>query len=83
MSSLDGDWGLVQWAPHIVQIMLEGGVGVADYQSEQLLGVRYHRSNPVLHEAISMDRVDIINRLLNNAENFNIDPTLEWIKSNF
>lgn len=83
VSSQEGDWGLVQWAPHIVQIMLEGGVGLADYQCEQLLGVRYQRSNPVLHEAISMDRVDKINHLLNIAENFDIDPTLEWIRRYF
>lgn len=39
------DWGYAQWAKPLVRLMLDGLVGVADFQCSQLLGGRYRRVN--------------------------------------
>jgi patatin-like phospholipase/acyl hydrolase len=60
LTEQDADWGLAQWAPHLFSIMLEGGVGVADYQCKQILGERYLRIDPALPASVSIDRLDEI-----------------------
>lgn len=36
----EGDWGLVQWAPKLTDLILDGGIEVTDFQCEQILGER-------------------------------------------
>ncbi|MCH5374468.1 MAG: patatin-like phospholipase family protein, partial [Planctomycetes bacterium] len=42
------DWGFAQWAKPIISLMMDGSMGVADYQCQQLLGKHYHRISPAL-----------------------------------
>lgn len=37
------DWGYAQWAKPLIGILLDGTVGVPDYQCRQFLGERYRR----------------------------------------
>lgn len=37
------DWGLVGWAPHILDVVFDGVSDTVDYQLRQILGDRYHR----------------------------------------
>jgi patatin-like phospholipase/acyl hydrolase len=74
------DWGLAQWAPHLFGLMVEGSVGLADYQCKQFLGKRYLRINPVLPRPIGMDRVDQIPLLKEVAEEVNLDAAIRWLK---
>lgn len=76
----DGDWGMVQWAPHIIELMLEGSSGLADYQCRQLLGERYWRVNPRLPFAIAMDEVNQMPLMDDIARCFDLAPTLSWLK---
>lgn len=79
----DGDWGLVQWAPHLVSLMLEGGSGLVDYQCRQLLGERYFRLDPYLPYPIAMDRVDKIPLLQQLANEYDLRPVLHWLQRTF
>lgn len=79
----DGDWGLGQWAPHLVSMMLDGGGNLADYQCRQVLGNHYHRVNPPLHENIDMDQVKHVPFLLQIADLENLSETAAWIRSYF
>jgi patatin-like phospholipase/acyl hydrolase len=79
----DADWGLAQWAPHIVSLMLEGGAGLADYQSRQILGDRYLRINPVLPVPIDLDRVDQIPLLKDIAGQVDLSPAIHWLQKYF
>jgi patatin-like phospholipase/acyl hydrolase len=83
LSQLDADWGLAQWAPHLVGLMLEGGAGLADYQSRQILDERYMRVNPVLPVPIDLDGVEQIPLLQDIANQVDIEPTLEWLNMHF
>ncbi len=75
----EGDWGMVQWAPHIIPLMLEGSSGLADYQCRQLLAERYFRLNPRLPFAIGMDRVDKMPLMEEIASCFDLSPAIKWI----
>jgi patatin-like phospholipase/acyl hydrolase len=76
----NSDWGLVQWAPHLLSLMIEGSVGLADYQCKQLLGKRYLRMNPILPKPIGMDQVSQIPLLKEVAEKVNLDEAIRWLK---
>ena len=67
----------------MIGLMLEGGVGLADYQCEQLLGRRYLRVNPILPHSISMDDIDSISELEVIAQDFNLSGTIFWLKRYF
>lgn len=79
----DADWGLAQWAPHLVDLMLEGSSGLADYQCRQFLGCRYLRLDPLLPRPIGMDKVAEIPLMQNIAAQYNIDEAIQWIDANF
>jgi patatin-like phospholipase/acyl hydrolase len=76
----DNDWGWMQWAPHIIDLVLDGTSGIADYECRQLLGSRYHRLNPYLPERIDLDDVAKIPRLRDIAERVMLEPTLDWLQ---
>lgn len=76
----DADWGWVQWAPHIIDIMLDGSAGVADYECRQVLGPRYHRLDPLLPETINLGDVSKIPRLVDIAEKVMLEATIDWLK---
>lgn len=75
----DADWGLAQWAPHLVSLMLEGGAGLADYQCRQFLGDAYLRLNTILPYEIDMDKVEEIPIMQQLAGQFDLDAALEWL----
>lgn len=75
------DWGLAQWSRPLLDILMEGGMGVPDYQCRQLLGERYHRLDPVLPDSapIRMDDVRRMPELAPIAGAVALAPTLEWL----
>jgi patatin-like phospholipase/acyl hydrolase len=79
----NADWGLAQWAPHMVDLVLEGSAGLADYQCRQILGPRYFRLDPILSEQIGMDQVDKIPLLKQIALHVNLAPALQWLEQYF
>jgi patatin-like phospholipase/acyl hydrolase len=83
LESQTGDWGLVQWAPHILNMMFEGSAGLADYQCQQLLGERYLRVNPILPYPIAMDRIDQIPAMRRLAVQVPLAEAADWITKHF
>ncbi len=75
----DADWGWVQWARPIIEIMLSGNEGVADFQCACLLGERYHRLDPTLPSNYKLDDVGKVPALVAVAEAANLAPTLAWL----
>jgi patatin-like phospholipase/acyl hydrolase len=79
----DYDWGLLQWAPNLVGIMLGGVAGVADFQCRQILGTRYLRVDPILPEDIGLDAVDRIPDLERIGEDTDLDAAARWVTTHF
>jgi len=75
-----GDWGALHWATKIITLVMEGSAGLADYQCKQLLGQHYLRLNPILPYPISMDQVDEIPKMVEIANEINLDDAETWIR---
>ena len=76
------DWGFAQWAKPILDIMMDGSMGLADYQCQQLLGKQqYRRTNPVLSKVIGLDACDKTDDLVEIGERQDIDEIVEWLKA--
>jgi hypothetical protein len=63
--------------------MLDGTSGIADYQCAQILRERYHRVAPTFppDREIGMDAVDDIPYLVEFAEQVDLEPTIEFLRS--
>jgi patatin-like phospholipase/acyl hydrolase len=76
------DWGYAQWIKPLINLMLDGVSGIADYQCSQMLRKRYHRLAPVFPPEVSipMDDVEKIPYLIEFAENLDLRPTVRWLR---
>jgi patatin-like phospholipase/acyl hydrolase len=77
------DWGLAQWARSLIDIMIEGGTGVGDYQCARLLGPRYRRLNPILPEPIRLDDLAQIPVIKQLAVQTDQAETLDWLRTHY
>jgi len=77
------NWGLAQWAHLLADMMLEGMMGVADYECARLLGTHYFRLAPVLPSPIPLDDADKIPDLIAAANAVDTGPAANWLKANF
>ena len=77
------DWGQAQWIKPLLNIMMDGVMGVADYQCRQILGDRYHRLAPVFppDQVIGLDAVDRIPDLVKFAEAVDISEAVKWMNA--
>ncbi len=77
------DWGYAQWVKPLINVLMDGVAGISDYQSQQLLGDRYHRLQIVFDpdETIPMDAVDKLDRMDQIANQCNLDKTIQWISN--
>jgi patatin-like phospholipase/acyl hydrolase len=75
------DWGYAQWAKPLINLMLDGTAGIADYQCRQLLSSRYHRLGPVFEPGVSipMDGVKKIPYMIEFAETWPLEETTDWL----
>lgn len=76
----DHDWGYAQWARPVIDLMIDGGTNVVDYQCAQILDERYHRLTTYLRQPIPLDAYQHIDRLLRTADALDITPTARWIE---
>jgi patatin-like phospholipase/acyl hydrolase len=79
LSCMDGDWGLAQWAPHLLNLLLEGSQELVDYQCRQILQDRYLRLNPVLPVPIRLDSLEQVGLLNTIAGQFDLGPVVQWL----
>lgn len=82
------DWGLVQWGPKMLDLLMSGVAGVADYQCRQLLWDRYMRIDPVLERDIDLDKAEELDALVDAANETLADHDLmtavsEWLETKF
>lgn len=90
--SESADWGWADWAfrvrpladpPYdlpLLEVMLEGSVGLVDFQCRQLLGERYFRLDPVLPYPIELDDVGALPELRKVAALEELGPARGWVR---
>lgn len=77
------DWGVAQWARPLINLMIDGVMGVAQYQCSRLLGAeRYFRLEPYLPKAFAMDDARTVGELAELAERVDLAPAIDWLKRN-
>ena len=76
------DWGYAHWGKSIIQIMMDGVTGVADYQCRQILKKKYCRIEPIFppNETFNMDDVTKIPELVSFANGVDLKNATTWIK---
>lgn len=89
------DWGYAQWAQPLINVLMDGVAGIADYQARQLLDDRYHRLQIVFDpsETIALDAVGKLDRMDEIARAHPLDAlpppatanspmsTVDWIRT--
>lgn len=78
VSGFNENWGYLQWAPHLITIMMDGVSGVADFQCKQILGPRYLRLDVLFDRDISLDKVEEMPYLIQLADREEINETQKW-----
>jgi predicted acylesterase/phospholipase RssA len=73
-------WGLIQWAPRLIPLLFDAGLGAVDYYAGQVLGPRQHRFNPQLSHAIDLADAAAIPALLNAGQIADLDHTIAWVE---
>ena len=79
----DLDWGVAQWAKPLVSMMIDGVMGVAEYQCTRLLGARYFRLEPMLPKPVGMDDASAVPGLIADATAVDLTATVDWLKTTF
>lgn len=83
LETMDGDWGLIQWARPLLEIMLEGSLEVAHYQCKNIMGRRYFRVAPRLNKSISLDNLESIPELEYVGENYDLTEANAFVENQF
>jgi len=83
VGGIDHDWGDAQWIKPILNVMMDGSVGVADFQCQQLLGNRYCRVEPIFPagKSFPMDDVSKIVDLMDLAQSYDLTSTVAWLQA--
>lgn len=79
----NNNWGLAQWTHLLANMMIEGTMGVADFECSRLLHNKYFRLMPTLPEPIALDAADKIELLIAEAQNVDIAGAVAWLNTNF
>jgi patatin-like phospholipase/acyl hydrolase len=82
----DITWGILGWNTKILSLLMEGGVGIADYQCRQLLRESYRRADIKLDESIEMDdasKIPDMEKIVADIPQKTIDSWAEWLQSNW
>ena len=83
ISGSDHDWGLAHWARNLVSVMIDGVMGVADYQCKKLLRTCYYRLSPALPHPIGLDETGGISDLIQFANDVPLDGVLQFVNTHF
>lgn len=74
------DWGMARWAPYLATIMIDGEVGVANYECHAILGKHYCRINKWLNDPrIPLDKPQAIPRLIEEADKTDLAEAVQWL----
>jgi patatin-like phospholipase/acyl hydrolase len=77
------DWGYAQWARPLITLMIDGVMGVADYQCKQLLRECYHRIDLRLPRAIPLDDTKNVRELIVLADRLDLTAAKRWVDKFF
>ena len=75
------DWGLKQWAPHIMTMFMDGMADLPNYICNQLLPGRHVRICPHLPEEVKLDDASKVDDLIEWANDVDLSTAIELLSS--
>jgi len=75
----NGEWGMFNWAPHVIDLLLDANTESLDYSCRCLLKDQYKRVDPMLPFNIGLDDASKLECLVGIAEKVDLTATREWI----
>lgn len=77
------DWGWGQWARPMIDLMISGVMGVADFQCQQLLGDRYQRIDTYFDRGVDLDDVEsrTVDYLITQADALPLHSYVTWLQA--
>eukprot|EP00299_Pterocystis_sp_00344_P017018 c8539_g1_i2.p1 GENE.c8539_g1_i2~~c8539_g1_i2.p1 ORF type:complete len:301 (-),score=81.07 c8539_g1_i2:55-957(-) len=80
----DADWGLVQWAPHLIDLIVHSMWGVTESACEMLLADRFYRWSEVIHDqGLDFASIVEIQKIEQVAAQSDLRGMFEWIQKRF
>jgi patatin-like phospholipase/acyl hydrolase len=73
------DWGLSRWLTHIVTMLFEGMVDIADYQCQRILRERYIRIDTMLRRNIDLDDASGLAEMVKVADELPLDDAEDFM----
>jgi hypothetical protein len=64
-------------------LVIDGLMGVAEYQCTRLLGERYFRLQPLLPKPIALDDAAATGELIAAADRVDLTAAVAWLKTHF
>lgn len=81
------DWGYARWAKPLVSLIMDGTMGIADYQCKRLLKDRYRRLAPNFPpgERYALDDVDRVEEMIAFVDEIeaDIEDAVAWLDSHW
>lgn len=77
------DWGLMDWGPYLLKILMEGGADLVHFQAKQILKDKYYRVNPRLPQTIGLDDWKKVPELVALAEQEDLIPLRIWLEDHW
>jgi patatin-like phospholipase/acyl hydrolase len=77
------DWGYVQWAKPLLQILTEAAMDTTRYECRQILGGRFCRVDAVLDREMDLDDVADAEALVEQARALPLDDAVTWVGRHF
>ncbi len=79
------DWGYVQWVRPLINLMLDGVNGIADYQCRQILRDHYFRFAPTFPAGTNVNQDDVgrLPYLIEFAEGLDLTELSAWLRANW
>ena len=77
------DWGLQQWAPQLLDLLMEANQLSNEVNLKLLLKSRYHRIDTEIASTILLDSVDAMDELICIADTVDLSEAEHWIRTTF
>jgi len=77
------DWGVSQWAPFLIQLLIDASMATVDFQCKKLLDTRYCRINTALPEKIALDDVSKLDLLVEYADQVDLTSAINYLQKNW
>jgi hypothetical protein len=77
------DWGLQQWAPKLLDLLMEANQLSNEVNLRLLLKNRYHRIDMQFDTDVALDAVDALDDLIRVADSVDLSEAEEFILAHF